>query len=143
MQLKKGHLFIVGITLASATAAYFYLFREECLWPRAGQEMCCEYAWGYPRAVTLDVNADGAIDFYSNLIAPFGAYSSHTAMPVEFWDDENLDGTIDIHALLQNGTIVMLEVDDDSDGRYDRTVIGRDAENYYEKRHRLGLQRIR
>ena len=57
----------------------------------------------------------------------FYAHSS----PQEIWEDRDADGKFEIHAVLEGGTIVLVGLDNDSDGRYDESLDGAEAASFF------------
>ncbi len=124
-------LSVIGLCLA---AAYSYSFRkEEFDNPELGV-FIFQYHWGRPVMILADTNRDGESDFRALVDGPLGQYSSHTAVPLEYWEDINFDGVFDHHVILDGGSIKIVKIDKDSNGHYEVTLEGGEALRFYEDR---------
>jgi hypothetical protein len=122
---------LLAFFLVAATLSWRYLFRCERVYiPEVGRVTYC-YRWGRPLKILADTNEDGRTDFYSFLEAPGGPYSSHTATPLEFWEDRDFDQHFERHVVLQNGVVQIVEFDEDHDGVYERRIEGNQARELY------------
>jgi hypothetical protein len=91
--------------------------------------------WGKAYEVRIDTNRDGVADIrirYSGL----RTWGPHER-PLESWEDTDYDGRVDLHSVWLNADgegVLVLQVDDDGDGVYDRVLCGTDATQLYRER---------
>jgi len=118
-------LLVIGVVAASA-----YLFRTETEDNEALGVLSYRYRWGRPFEIRLDSNRDRATDMRALVEEGETSFSSHGKIR-EFWEDRDFDGSFELHALVDNSSyravIRRLDVDDDADGVYDRTIVGAEA----------------
>ena len=127
----KVIVLVLLVVVACIVVTYLFLFRQE-------QEdnpdiglMTYYYRWGRPYELRADTNRDGRADFRAVVLGA-ESFKGHAARPREFWEDRDHDGVFEIHAALDGGEIVRLEMDQDADGRYDQTLLGLEAKEYYQ-----------
>lgn len=113
-------------------AGYLYLFRTLSDDNPALGTITYQYRWGRPSEIRGDTNRDGKTDFRA-LVSPEGSFSPHTPIAREFWEDRDFDEVFELHAFLdEDGRIAQLEVDEDGDGKYDRTLGSDEARAMYQ-----------
>jgi len=112
-----------------------FLFRAQTVDNAALGVITIKYRWGRPFEILADSNRDGKVDYRALVSAPFGAISTHTSSALEYWEDADLDGHFERHAILEQGRISILEIDEDADGVYEKALTGEDARLFYQTRH--------
>ncbi len=130
MWSRKLLLYGVALVLVGAIGAYLYLFRQVTTDNPALGVIVYRYRWARPYEIRADSNRDGAYDLRA-LVHGEPSFSTHT-VPSELWEDRDFDGVFETHALLEAGEIMRLEIDDDQDGTYDRTLTGAEAAATYQ-----------
>lgn len=127
-------LIALGLPLLGIMTSLSYLFRMQVIDNPALGIITVRYRWGRPYEITADSNRDGEADYRGFVDAPFGSIATHTAIPTEYWEDSDYDGCFESHVVLESGSIIFVEVDVDKDGRYEETLTGREATNFYESK---------
>ena len=123
-------LAVVVVVLGGGLALQRWLFRVELRDEPSGR-FDIRFRWGRPAEVTSDKDRDGMWDSRALLQDDESAMS---LSPLEFWDDEDLDGRVEIHAVLTGPPHhpgMLWEVDTDGDGHYDTRMTGVKAEQAY------------
>jgi hypothetical protein len=90
------------------------------------------YRWGTLSVLTCDRNADGVIDARLRILSPTNSPSTAFVV-LEGWESSRLDGQFDVHYQEIDG-VLHLELDDDGDGRVERTLVGDSASEELRRR---------
>lgn len=108
----------------------FYLFRTETLDNPDLGIIEHRYRWGYAYEERADTNRDGSHDFRAIFNTKSRSFATHD-QPSEFWEDRDYNGVFEIHALLKDGQLERVEIDQDQDGKYDRELFGEEALQFF------------
>ena len=125
---------LISLLLLGGAICLTYLFRVQVIDNPALGIISIRYRWGRPYKITADSNRDGKADYRGLVDAPFGPIATHTAIPTEYWEDSDHDGSFECHVVLEAGSIKSVEVDVDKDGHYDKVLTGNDATHFYESK---------
>ncbi len=88
------------------------------------------YRWGRAHEVRADSNRDGEIDFRARFESS-RRFFGHSDSPKEYWEDRDYDGSFEIHVVMDGDKIKLVNVDQNGDGMYERTLTGKAAEKFY------------
>jgi hypothetical protein len=91
------------------------------------------YRWWKPKEIAVDSNRDGSIDAKGVFV--IGATDLRDPLR-EYWEDVDSDGLFEIHVLFQDNAIVLLELDQNHDGVYERRICGEEAVSFFESKAR-------
>lgn len=124
MTLKLPAIAVFASFLVIAgIAAMAYLFRRDTDDNEALGILDYCYSWGHVKFVGADRDRDGRQDIRCLVAAPFGPYSPHLVSPLECWDRLDGRGVFRRHMILdRSGAVKRIEVDDDGDGVYEKSL---------------------
>jgi hypothetical protein len=121
-----GRLAFVAVLLAACAMAYAFRWRtrEHAYWGNVREI----WRWGRAAEMRVDRNRDGRPDL--RLLYDRGSATFDNNPPDAYWEDRDFDGHYDLHAVYERMRIQTIELDDDRDGVYERTLRGSDAVEY-------------
>jgi len=111
----------IGVLVAMA-GAFAFLFRVTDEEHSRFGDITLHYRWGRVHTVEVDTNADGRIDYR----AIWPGYWFRDP-PKESWSDPENVGFFKYHALFDGSTIVVLSIDTDGDGHFEKRLIDDEA----------------
>lgn len=127
---KPTRIVLASLSTALVAAAVLlasYLFRREVDDNPTLGLITTKYLWGKPVLVTADTNRDGTLD-YRMRFPPLSRSLSPHDVPLEDWQSTQCDGTYDVHRVYHpDGSVVLMEVDTNRDGAYDKRLTGEEA----------------
>jgi len=132
MRSRRLWTIIILIILVILFLVLLFLFRTQTVDNPALGVITFKYKWGRVHQILADSNRDGRIDYRELTSAPFGAISTHTSSALQYWEDADFDGHFERHAILEHGEIKILEIDEDTDGVYEKILTGEEARKFYE-----------
>jgi hypothetical protein len=129
---KSWKTFLALVVVALAAGLLWYVNRTDCEASDYWGQVCYGFRWGFAVELTIDRDQDGQPEVRARYDGGRPGYDPRYthSVPEEVWEDNDGDGSFELHQIWQQGKVNKVQLDTDGDGTYDRELLGTEAVEY-------------